>query len=552
MIELNLMNKINKIFDDYFNEWLSLYPFEASFLGFNVLDKIEEIPVCISEEFKKKEKNFYKKYKNIIENINLNELEEEKKIHLKALKITCDISLKELLFPDNLLPINHFYSFHLIFPAISSGLNQSFKNKKEILNFHKKINYFKDWAEVAISNLKKGISLKVLLPSIIVEKILKQMEYFISTKREKNPIFKPIYLIEKEYKGKDKEKEIEKIKKEIENKVLFSYEKIYNFLKEEYLKNCNEKIGLYNLPKGYEWYKAKILRFTTLNIEPEDIYSYALKELKELKEKDKDLQKESKKIKDYIKYLNKFKKELKEKLKEYFFEFPKKDFKILPMEKYKEKTSSLGEYFVGSIDKKSEPIFYLNLNLAKKKNLNELLAIFFHEAIPGHHFQISLQREKKDLPSFLRYHIFEAFVEGWAFYSENLAYKIGIIRDENYKRVIKKNKIWRTLRLILDIGIHTGKFNKNKAIKILMEEGNFKKEEAEIEILRYVVYPGQALTYKIGEQVFFDLKERAEKELKDKFNLKEFHHILLKDGSLPLNLLKEKVNNWIKKKKFLC
>lgn len=548
MVKLNSMKKINNIFEDYFNEWIYLYPFEASFLGFNVLDKIEEIPVNISEEFREKEKEFYNKYKNLIEDIKLNELKEEQKIHLKALKITCDISLKELLFPDNLLPINHFYSFHLIFPGISSGLNQSFKNKKEILNFHKKINYFKDWAEVTISNLKKGIASKVLLPSIIVEKILKQLEYFLLTKREINPIFKPIYLIEKEYKGKDKEKVTEKIKKEIENKVLFSYEKIYKFLKDEYLKNCNEKIGLYNLPNGYEWYKAKILRFTTLKIEPEEIYNYALKELKELKEKNRDLQKENKKIKNHIEFLKKFKKELKEKLKEYFYEFPKKDFKILPMEKYKEKTSSLAEYFIGSIDKKSKPIFYLNLNLAKKKNLNELLAIFFHEAIPGHHFQISLQREKEDLPSFLRYHIFDAFVEGWAFYSENLAYKIGIIKDENYKRVIIKNKIWRTLRLILDTGIHTGKFNKEKGVEILMEEGNFKKEEAEIEILRYAVYPGQALTYKIGEQVFFDLKERAEKELKDKFDLKEFHKILLKDGSLPLNLLKEKVNNWIKKK----
>ena len=546
------MKKIDKIFDGYFNEWLLLYPFEASLLGFDVLDEIEEIPVNISEEFKEKEINFYKKYKSLIKNIDLDEMDEKEKIHLKALEITCDISLKELKFPDNLLPINHFYSFHLIFPAISSGLNQSFKNKKEILNFYKKINYFKNWAEEAVLNLKKGISLKIILPSIIVEKVLKQLEYFLKTKREKNPIFKPIYLIEKEFNGKDKEKEIDKIKKEIENKVLTSYEKIYKFLKDDYLKNCSENIGLYNLPDGYEWYKAKIKRFTTLEIEPEEIYNYALKELRELKEKDKEIKRENIKINDYIEFLKKFKKELKEKLKEYFYEFPKKDFKILPMEKYKEKTSSLGEYFMGGVDKKSKPIFYLNLNLAKKKNLNELLAIFFHEAIPGHHFQISLQRENEKLPSFLRYHIFEAFVEGWALYSENLAFKIGLVEDENYKKVIIKNKIWRTLRLIADTGIHTGKFKKDGVVKILMDEGKFKKDEAEIETLRYAVFPGQALTYKIGEQVFFDLKEKGEKELKDKFNLKEFHKVLLQDGSLPLNLLKEKINKWIKNKKILC
>lgn len=543
------MEKLKKIFEDYFNKWLYLYPFEASLMGFDVLDKIEKVPVSISDEFKEKEINFYKKYKKILSEINFENLNEKEKTHIKALKFTCDISLKELSFPENLLPINHFYSLHLIFPLVSSGLNQNFKKKKDIDNFSKKINYFYDWAEEAIINLGKGIKEKVLLPKAIVEKILIQLESLIKTKKEKNPCFACLSLIEKEYNRKDKEKELKKIEKEIKDKIIKSCENIYNFLKEKYQNKCKEKIGYYNLPNGIEWYKAKILRYTTLNLNPEEIFELGFKELKKLKAEKIILNEEKNEKIEYIRFLNNYKKKIKEKLKKYFEKFPKRDFKILPVEKYKEKTSSLGEYFLGGLEDKSKPIFYLNLNLSKERNLNEILSIFFHESIPGHHLQISLQRENNKLPSFLRYHIFEVFVEGWALYAESLPFEVGIVKDKKYKSAVLKNQIWRTLRLILDTGIHTGKLSKEEAIDMLIKEGNFKREEAEIEILRYAVFPGQALTYKIGEKIFLDLKEKAKKSLRENFNLKEFHKILLEDGSLPLGLLKEKVNCWIKKQK---
>lgn len=543
------MKKLKKIFEDYFNEWLYLYPFEASLMGFDILDKVEKIPVSISDEFKEKEKNFYKKYKKILSEINFENLDEKEKTYIKALKYSCDLSLKELSFPENLLPINHFYSLHLIFPSVSSGLNQNFKKKKDIDNFSKKINYFYDWAEEVIINLEKGIKEKVLLPKSIVEKILIQLESLIKTKKEKNPCFACLSLIEKEYNGKDKEKDQDKIEKEIKNKIIKSCEKIYNFLKEKYQNKCKEEIGYYNLPNGIEWYKAKILRYTTLNLNPEEILEFGFKELKKLKAEKIILNEERNEKIEYIKFLMKYKEKIKEKLKKHFESYPKRDFKILPVEKYKEKTFSLGEYFPGGIEEESKSIFYLNSKLAKEKNLNEILSIFFHEAIPGHHLQISLQRENKKLPSFLRYHIFEIFVEGWALYSESLPLEIGLVKDKNYKSAVLKNQIWRTLRLILDTGIHTGKLSKEEAINMLIKEGNFKNREAEIEILRYAVFPGQALTYKIGEKTFLNLKEKVKKSLRENFNLKEFHKILLEDGSLPLNLLKEKVNSWITKQK---
>lgn len=543
------MISLNKIFEDYFNEWIHLFPLDATLMGFDILNEIDEIPISISEEFKEREINFYKKYKNLAKSVDQNLLNEKNKFYLKAFKFTCDLSLKELSFPDNLLPINHFFSFHLLFPSISSGLNQNFEKKKDILNFYKKINFFKNWIEEVIKNLKKGIELDITLPFAVVKKIMEQIDFILKLEKKNNPCFKAVYLTEKSYKGKNKEKEIINLEKEISEKIIFSYNNLYSFLKDEYIKKSKKEIGYFSLPEGDEWYKTKILKYTTLNLNPSEIYDFANEELKKLRNEYLSL-KEGKKIeKDFIEFLKKLKKDLKEKLKDYFYKFPERDFIILPMGKLKEKTSSIGEYFLGGIDEKSKPIFYINSNLAKEKTSAEVLSMFFHEAIPGHHLQISLQRENKNLPSFLRYHLFEAFVEGWALYSENLPYDLGILKEEAYKKSVLKNQIWRTLRLILDTGIHTGKMEKENAINYLINKGDFKRKEAEIEILRYAVLPGQALTYKIGEKMFIDLKKEAEKKLKEKFKLKDFHKILLEDGSLPLELLKYKVKSWIKNKK---
>ncbi|MEJ5165401.1 MAG: DUF885 domain-containing protein [Thermoanaerobaculia bacterium] len=539
------MQKVKKIFEDYFKEWIYLYPLEASYLGFNILEEIEEIPVPISEEFREKEKSIYKKYYEISKKLE-NTSDEKQKIYMDAFKFTLEISLKELEFPDHLLPINHFYSFHLLFPSICSGLNQSFKEKRDLEIFYKKIHFFQRWAKEVISNLEKGMSLKINLPLPVVEKIISQMEFFLKKNKNQNPCFKPIFIMEKEYRGKEKRKEIERVEKEIREKVLVSYEEISSFLKEKYINKCKNETGFFNLPDGVLWYKAKILKYTTLKLEPEEIYQEGIEELKELKEKNKILKAEEFNLKEPLDFLRKYSKNLKLKLAKYFYKIPKRDFKIIPAEKFKERSAPLGEYFLGGIDEREKPIFYLNLKLAKNKPLGEILAIFFHEIMPGHHLQLSLQRENKKLPSFLRYHFFDSFVEGWALYSENLAWEIGLVKEESYKKAVLKNQIWRTLRLILDTGIHLGKIKKEKAMEILMKEGKFTKKHSEIEVLRYAVLPGQALTYKVGEKFFLKLKEEAQNKFREKFNIKDFHNVLLEDGSLPLPILEKKFKMWIK------
>lgn len=542
------MLKAKKIFEDYFKEWINLYPLDASYIGFDILEEIEEIPVPISEEFRKKEKAIYKKYFDISKKIDEN-LDERLKIYLDAFKFTLKISLKELQFPDHLLPINQFHSFHLIFPYICSGMNQNFKEKRDLEIFYKKVKFFQNWAREVILNLEKGKNQKIILPLPVVKKVISQLEFFLKKRKKENPFFKPIFLLEKEYRGKNKEREIDLIEKEIKEKVMVSCENISTFLKEKYINNCREDIGFFNLPDGFLWYKAKILRYTTLDLEPEKIFEEGFRELKELKEKNEFQRKKERKIKEPLNFLKIFSKNIKGELHKYFYKIPERDFKILPTEKFKEKSAPLGEYFLGGSEKE-KPVFYLNLKLAKNKPSSEILAIFFHEIMPGHHLQLSLQRENNKLPSFLRYHFFDSFVEGWALYSENLAWEIGLVKDRSYEKAIIKNQIWRTLRLVLDTGIHLGKLKKEEAINLLMKEGKFTKKHAEIEILRYAVIPAQALTYKIGEKFFLKLKREAQNRLKEKFNLKEFNKMILEDGSLPLPVLQKKFKLWLKKNKF--
>ncbi len=543
---MDIKKELKKIFEDYFKEWLFFFPLEGSFWGFNTLDEIEEIPINISEEFRKRERDFYLNYKNKLKKIDVKNLDQELITYKKTFEFILDINLRELKFKTHLLPINHYLSYHLIFPSLCLGnLNQSFKDNKDVENFRKKIHYFEKWTEEIIKNLNKGIKEKITLPFVVVEKIIIQIEDILKKRGNSNPLFHPLFLIRNDFKGKDKEKYINLIEKEIKEKVFPSYLRIYEFLKEIYIKNCSKEIGLAFLPKGIEWYEMEILKNTTLKLNPEKIHIDAKKKLEELKKENIKFKKETFKG-DYINLFENLKRKIKGELKNYFIELPKRDFKIMPLEKHREKTSSLGEYYVGGSDKKNLPTFNLNLNLAKKRDINEIYSIFFHETIPGHHLQISLVREKEDMPSFAKYTIFNSFVEGWALYSEKLAEEIGLIGGENYKKVIIKNQIWRTLRLIIDTGIHLGKIRKEEATDLLVKEGNFKRNEAEIEVLRYSVLPAQALTYKIGEDFILNLRNKAEKKLKEKFNLKDFHRVLLENGSIPLKILEEKFENWIK------
>jgi uncharacterized protein (DUF885 family) len=227
---------------------------------------------------------------------------------------------------------------------------------------------------------------------------------------------------------------------------------------------------------------------------------------------------------------------------------PKTKFEIRRTEAFREKTAS-AEYIQGAVDGSRPGIFYVPIPNAKEYNVLEDEDLFLHEAIPGHHFQMSLQQENTNLPNFRRYNWFGAYGEGWALYTESLGKELGLYNDPYQYLGMLNDEIHRAIRLVVDTGIHSKGWTREQAIQYSLD--NEAESEASItsEVERYMAIPGQALSYKIGQLKIIELREKATKELGSKFDIKKFHAIVLESGVMPLALLEKKINTWIQSSK---
>lgn len=235
------------------------------------------------------------------------------------------------------------------------------------------------------------------------------------------------------------------------------------------------------------------------------------------------------------------------KLKTMFSITPKTPFEIRQTEKFRENSAS-AEYIPGTPDGKRPGIFYIPLPDPTKFNVTSgMESLFLHEAIPGHHYQISLQQENKSLPKFMRFGWFGAYGEGWAHYCETLGSEFGLYTDPYQKMGYLSDQMLRAVRLVVDTGLHTGKMTREEAINYFLKNISYDKESATAEIERYMAMPGQALSYKIGSLKMRELRNQYQKQLGTQFNLAKFHDEILNQGCLPLDVLSRKMDNWAKK-----
>jgi uncharacterized protein (DUF885 family) len=355
----------------------------------------------------------------------------------------------------------------------------------------------------------------------------------------------------------------------INEKLIPQYKKMTNFLKNEYLPASRSTSGIGTLSYGPELYKAYVKQWTTTEMTPEEIHQLGLKEVKRISE-------EMEKVKSQVGFKGSLleffdevrnKKELKpfQKPEEVIANFeriytkikpnvdklfalqPKSKFEIRRTEAFREKTAS-AEYNQGSADGTRPGIFYVPVPDVKEYNIYGDEDLFLHEAIPGHHFQISLQQENESLPDFRKYAWFGAYGEGWALYTESLGKELGLYQDPYQYFGMLGNEMHRAIRLVVDTGIHYKGWTREQAITYSLN--NEAESEASIiaEVERYMAIPGQALSYKIGQLKILELRKKAEIKMGSKFDSKEFHQIVLESGVLPLALLENKVNKWIEQK----
>lgn len=562
--------ELSALLDKYYEESLQLFPVEATMNGDNRYN--DKWYVDFTDSYRQKEKEFYNRYLVYISKFERETLNENDKLSYDVFKREMEMDLEGLTFHDNYFPLNQFQSAHLIFGQLGSGsVIQPFKTVKDYEDWLKRVAVFPAYADSAIVYFRKGIAEGVVLPKTVVVKMIPQMQSMASADAKQSLFYGPITLLPATFAEADKKRLTEAYTKAIDEQISPSFKKLANFLQSEYLSKARTTTGISGMPGGDKYYNYLIRQQTTTNKTPDEIYNTGLAEVKRIRSEMEKIKNETgftgdlKAFFTYLKTDKKFTpyktpkeildafenihKTMQPNLQKLFGHTPKTPFEIRQTEAFRAASAS-AEYNQGSADGSRPGIFYIPILDATAFNTTSgMESLFLHEAIPGHHYQISLQQENEKLPKFRRFGGNNAYVEGWALYCESLGKELGLYTDPYQYMGALGDEIHRAIRLVVDVAMHAKGMTREEAIQYMMENEQISEEGATAEIERYMVIPAQALGYKIGALKIRELRTKYEQLLGADFKIATFHDAVLKDGSLPLDVLEKKMDVWAAKQK---
>lgn len=563
---------IDSIASKYYEQYLKLYPLEATSQG--DLRYNDQLPVNIDKDFITGEIAFYNSVLNQLRNVDYNSLSDEDKVVYDVLDFTLNDKIEAFAYHPEYIPFTQFGGLPLSFPLYGSGQgSQPFNTEKDYEDWLKRIEKFPDWMNAATENFREGINNKMVLPKKLVVKMIPQMrsEEIVTSDMEKNIFYGPINNFPKSFTKEKKDKLTKLYKESILKNIIPAYQKMGDFLEKEYLPKARETDGYNSLPNGGNIYAFYAKSWTTTNKSPEEINKIGLGQVAMLRAEMEKVKQQVgfngtleqfitsvktdpkampyKTSKEVLDGFNGILAKITPKLKTMFSVTPKTKFEIRQTEKFREASAS-AEYIQGTPDGQRPGIFYMPLPDPAKFNVTSgMESLFLHEAIPGHHYQVSLQQENTKLPKFMRFGWFGAYGEGWAHYCETLGPEFGLYTDPYQKMGYLSDQMLRAVRLVVDTGIHTGQMSREEAITYFLNNIAYDQAGATAEVERYMAMPGQALGYKIGSLRIRELREKYQKELGKKFCLAKFHDEILNQGCLPLDVLNRKMELWAKKQK---
>jgi uncharacterized protein (DUF885 family) len=559
---------IDTLLEQFYRERLPLYPLEATVQGLTEYN--DQLPIDVSEDYRRQLRDFYTRYRQALQGIDPARLADNDRISYDILKWETDINLEGLQFPDHYLPINQFWSLPLTMGQLGSGSgSQPFKTVQDYDKWLGRLARFSVWADSAIGTMRTGLAQGYVLPKPLVVKVLPQLKEMVVTDPTESLFYGPVRNFPSDVPEAEKQRLLQAYSEAIHNQVVPAFRRLHDFLATEYLPKSRATHGISAIPGGRERYDYLIKYWTTTTLSADDIFNTGQQEVARIRgemEKVKQqvgFQGDLKAFFDHVRTDRKFmpfktpeevvgwyaglEGRMKPKLNAMFDLTPRSRFEVRRTEAFREASAS-AEYNQGTPDGSRPGVFYVPVPDARKHNVVGGEALFLHEAIPGHHYQVSLQQENDSLPTFRRFLWYGAYGEGWALYCESLGPELGLYTDPYQYFGMLTSEMHRAIRLVVDVGIHTKGWTREQAIQFSRDNEAEPEESIVSEIERYMAIPGQALSYKIGQLKILELRERARKALGDKFDLKQFHNQMLDAGCLPLAVLEAKIDRWIKSK----
>jgi uncharacterized protein (DUF885 family) len=557
--------RLTQLVEDYWERFLFLNPINATFIGDNRYN--DRIEISIGPQYLADSLALEREYLQKLESIDASQLTGQARLTYDIFKLDRNLAIEGFRFPGELVPINQSFSMPSLFAQMGSGSGvHPFATVKDYDDWLKRTRDFVTWVDQSIVCMRAGMAQGVVQPRVVMEKVQPQLEPMLVSDATQSLFYRPVTSFPESFTPQDRERLTAAFKKAIETEIVPAYRRLHSFIRDEYLPKTRSTVGISSLPEGDAWYAYLVKLQTTTNLTPAEIHELGLKEVARIRGEMQKVMREVgfkgdlaaffaylrsdprfyyTKPDDLLDGYRALKSKAAEAAPRLFAVMPKADFEIRAVEEFRARSAATASYRSATPDGSRPGIFYVNTYDLKSRPRYAMQAIYLHEAVPGHHFQGSIQRELENLPSFRRFSGYTAYSEGWGLYAESLGGELGFYTDPYDHFGALGTEVFRAVRLVVDTGMHSKGWSREQAIEYMSANAPVGASDAVSEIERYIANPGQALAYKVGELKLKELRARAASRLGDRFDLREFHSQILTDGALPLDVLDAKIDRWV-------
>lgn len=554
-------SKLENLFDDHWEYSLIINPLFATNQGEHMYnDRLPESDLAALEQQYEIDKEF--QYR--LEVIDRSSLSEEDQLNYDIFQVQLENSIKSYERNHHLLPLNGWWDYHAVIADLPNRV--PLNNVEDYENYISRLEQFDDYNSGYIERMEKGIEEGVVRPKAVFDDYLPSIEANIKEDVRISVLYEPFEDFPDKIESEERERLIERAEAELEETVMPEFKRLRDFLRDEYIPNSADDIGISEIGGGEEYYRFLVEQYTTLDLTPDEIHQTGLNEVERIRNEMMEIIEEAGFGDDFDGFVNFLRtdsqfyaetpeelmketafvlKKMDGTLPELFNTLPRLPYGIMEIPEHLAPRTATAYYSRGAADGTRAGFYAVNTYDLDSRPLYEIEALSLHESVPGHHLQIALQQELEDLPKFRTVAGFTAFTEGWALYSERLGLEVGFYEDpfNNFGRL--SYEMWRALRLVVDTGIHAKGWSRDEAIDFMASNSALSLHNIRSEVNRYIFWPGQALAYKMGEIKIRELRELAEEEMGEEFDVRQFHDEVLLSGSVPLKVMEDNIKAWI-------
>ena len=565
VVAVDVNQKLDSLAEAYFEATLPLNPLLATAIGDSRYNDLYTMGLAPDE--RARSRAIVDEYGERLQAIDRATLDEAHRITYDVFRRGLERQRLGERFPSHLVPLNQFFNFTATFVQQGSGTGlHPFRTVRDYDDFLSRIGGFEKVVDVTITNMREGMAAGVVQPRVLMERVLPQLAAHVVTDPTASLFWGPVANMPASIPPAERTRLTAAYTAAIRDQVVPSFRRLHDFVRDEYLPRTRTTVGLGALPDGRAWYEYMVRAVTTTDLTPEQIHEIGLSEVARIHGEMEAVMRQvgwKGDLQSFMRYVQtdpRFRYATREDMLADFrsaqaridastdrlFDVrPAANYEIRPVEPFRERSFSGGSYTAASLDGTRPGIFYLNTYDPPSRARYGMESLLIHEGSPGHHFQISIARELTGVPRIRRFGGFTAYAEGWGLYAETLGRELGLYTDPYQYFGYLSSELWRSIRLVLDTGIHARGWTHAQASEYARRNSATSETIIQSEVERFSAIPAQGLAYKIGQLKITELRRRAEAALGPRFDIKAFHRAVLEDGALPLDVLDAKIDRWI-------